>query len=78
MYISIKYFKKHIFPIYNGIYQSPLTKLLSTGGRPAVKPLNSKVGLTIKDAIEYPSAVVAVCGGYDGFTFSKTIYRQPC
>lgn len=60
------------------IYQSPLTKLLSRGGGPADKPLNSIVGLTIKDAKEYPSAVVVVSGGYDGFTFSKTVYRQRC
>jgi len=52
--------------------------LLSRGSGPADKPLNSTVGLTIKDAIEYPSAVVVVSGGYDGFTFSKTVYRQRC
>jgi hypothetical protein len=52
--------------------------LLLRGGGPAVKPFNSIVGLTIKAAIGYPAAVVDVSGGYDDFTFSKTVYRQRC
>jgi hypothetical protein len=56
--------------------KSSLTKLLSGGDAPAVKPLNSIVGLTIRVEIEYPSAVVVVSGGYVGFTFTAKEFME--
>lgn len=56
--------------------KSSLTKLLSGGDGPAVKPLNSIVGLTIRVGIEYPSAVVVVSGGYVGFTFTAKQFTE--
>jgi hypothetical protein len=38
--------------MYSGIYYRSLTKFLSRRDGPAVKPLNSIVGLTIKVGIE--------------------------
>jgi hypothetical protein len=55
---------------------SSLTKSLSGGDGPAVKPLNSIEGLTIRDGIEYPSAVVVVSDGYAGFTFTAKQFME--
>jgi hypothetical protein len=55
---------------------SSLTKLLSEGDGPAVKPSNSTEGLTIRVGIEYPSAVVVVSGGYLGFTFTAKQFME--
>jgi hypothetical protein len=67
-----KYFPKFIVEFT----KSSLTKLLSGGDGPAVKPLNSIVGLIIIVGIEYPSAVVVVSGGYVGFTFTAKQFMK--
>jgi hypothetical protein len=55
---------------------SSLTKLLSGGDGPAVKSLNSIVGLTIRVGIEYPSAMGVVSDGYVGFTFTAKQFME--